>query len=253
MCNSEIQSQKIDNSIYADNHTLFIEKIPASAYPVVDESGEVIEGVFKEGPEYTIYKLFIGDFLETGNGVQRILAELQKAQPNDTLEFHISSRGGSVDELLEIYNICDTIFHNRVTCYCNYGYSAGAMAFLFGKERLVYEHSDWMMHSYTAGFGGKRQDLLDHLEHEDKKLKKFFNQLLKPYFTKKELKKIQEGKDFWLNSEEMLKRGIATHIMIKGEVLTAEEYLKMIRSNKKPLKNKNKKKNKEIINHFLTK
>ena len=116
------------------------------------------------------------------------------------------------------------------------------MAFLFGQERLIYEHSDWMMHSYSAGFGGKRQDLLDHLEHEDKKLKKFFNQLMEPYFTKKELKKIQKGKDFWLNAEEILERGIATHIMVKGEVYTAQEYLEKLYPERKVKREKQERK-----------
>lgn len=216
-----------DETIFADNHTLFIDRQPAATEPILDEKGVPVEGYFKQEPAFTVYKLFIGTFDEAGNGIQRILAKLQEAEPEDILEFHISSRGGVIDELLEIYNLCDTLFYGRVTTYCNYGYSAGAMAFLFGQDRLVYEHSDWMMHSYSGGFGGKRQDLLDQMAHEDKKLENFFSSLMEPYFTKKEIKKIQKGKDYWLNSEEMLKRGIATHIMVQGELITAQDYIEL--------------------------
>ena len=214
-----------DETVFADNHSLFIDRRPMSMEPVHQEDGTQIDGIFEQVPAYTVYKLFIGEFMENGNGIQRILAKLQEAEPDDILEFHIASRGGVIDELLEIYNLCDTLFYGRVTTYCNYGYSAGAMAFLFGQERLIYEHSDWMMHSYSGGFGGKRQDLLDQMKHEDKKLARFFTDIISPYFTQKEIKKIQKGKDFWLNAEQMLERGIATHIMVHGALITAQDYL----------------------------
>jgi ATP-dependent protease ClpP protease subunit len=90
-----------------------------------------------------------------------------------------------------------------------------------------------MVHSWSGGYGGKRDDVLRHIEHEDKRLDKLTVDLLKPYFSKKEIRKIQSGKDFWLDHKEMLKRDIATHIMIDGEVKTAEEYIKNSKKKKK--------------------
>ena len=226
-----------ENEIFADAHSLFIEDKPVTMEPLRDEEGNIMEGLFEQTGGYTIYKLFLGEFLESGNGMHRIISRLQNSNPGDILEFHISSRGGVIDELLELYNLCNTLFHGNVTTYCNHGYSAGAMAFLFGAERGIYEHSDWMMHSWSGGFGGKRDDVLTHMKHEDKRLAKFFNNIMLPYFTKKELKDMQGGKDFWMDSTEMLKRGIATHILKNGEVHTAEEYLA---AGKKPKKSKTK-------------
>ncbi len=214
-----------DKTIFAENHSLFIEEKPSMMVPVKDENGNQIETLFEQTPSYTVNKLFLGAFDENGNGMHRIANRLQESSPNSTLEMHISSRGGYVHELIELYNLVNTVFHKNVVTYCNYGYSAGALAFLMGSDRVVYEHSDWMMHSYSGGFGGKRDDMITHLEHEDARLQKFFNQMMKPYFTKKELKKMQKGKDFWMGAEEMLKRGIATHIIIDGESMTAQDYL----------------------------
>lgn len=214
-----------DNVIYADNHTLFIDEKPIMMEPARDEVGNIVEGYFEQTGGFTVYKLFIGDFLESGHGLQRIINALQGAKPEDILELHISSNGGFVHELIELYNLIDTTFYKSVTTYCNHGYSAGAMAFLLGEERVIYENSDWMMHSYSGGFVGKRDDMLTHLEHEDKRLQKFFNKIMEPYFTKKELKKMQKGKDFWMSSEEMLERGVATHIMVAGEVMPGFIYL----------------------------
>ncbi len=217
--------EESENVIYGDNHTLFIEELPVMMEPVRDEEGKIVEKYFEQTGGYNLYKLFIGDFSEQGHGLQRIINKLQGAKPEDALELHISSHGGFVHELLELYNLIDTVFYKSVVTYCNHGYSAGAMASLLGEERVVYEHSDWMMHSYSGGFIGKRDDMLTHLEHEDKRLQKFFNNIMSPYFTKKELKKMQKGKDFWMSSEEMIDRGIATHIMVKGEVMPGFMYM----------------------------
>ena len=210
-----------DNSIHGEHHSLFWENKPHEMLPLGDEA----PGFFEEQKPYTIFKLFLGDFGENGNGMQRIINKLQSAKPEDVLEFHISSHGGFVEELLELYNLCDTMFHGKVVTFVNFGYSAGGWAFLIGKERVVYEHSDLMFHSYSGGAYGKRDDMINHLEHSDKRINTFLLGTLEPYFTKKEIKKMNKGKDYWLNSTQMLERGIATHIMLKGKIVPADEFL----------------------------
>ena len=213
-----------EDAIYADNHSLFWEVIPGSLDPLEDENGPIPK-VFTKTESYTLYKLFVGDFDEHSNGMQKITHKLQKAKPQDILEFHISSNGGVVDELLELYNLVDSMFSSRTTTFVNYGYSAGGWAFLMGRDRVVYEHSDLMFHSYTGGSYGKREDMINQLEHNDKRINRFLMGSLKPYFTKKEIKKMNKGKDYWLDSKDMLERGIATHIIVKGEVTTREDYM----------------------------
>jgi ATP-dependent protease ClpP protease subunit len=226
-----------DNAIYAQYHSLFWEEHQSKMEPLftADENGNELQvpGVYEEQPGFTLYKLFIGDFAETGNGLQKIINKLQQAGPDDILELHISSHGGVVDELVEIHNLCDTLFYDRVVTYLNIGYSAGAWAFLLGKERLVYEHSDLMFHSYAGGGYGKRDDMLNHIEHQDKRVSKYLGDTLKPYFTKKEIRKMMKGQDYWLDTEEMCRRGIATHVMVKGDVYTAEDYLKSLKKKNK--------------------
>lgn len=225
-----------DTTIYADNHTLFIEEKQVRMEPVKDAEGNIVEGFYEQTGGFTLYKLFIGDFDENGNGIQRIINALQNAQPEDALEFHVSSHGGLVSEVMELYNLVNTLFYKKVVTYCNFGYSAGALAFLFGEDRVIYKHSDWMMHSYSGGFVGKRDDMLTHLEHEDKRISEFFDEIMAPYFTKKELKKMQAGKDFWMSSEELLKRKIATHIMVDGEILEGQTHLENLYPERKEVR-----------------
>jgi ATP-dependent protease ClpP protease subunit len=223
-----IQFPMGDGEVYGQNHSLFIVDKPRVMNPLRDEEGNIVEGYFEEDGGYKIYKLFLGNFNESGNGMQRIINKLQNSEPDDILELHIASDGGNVDELIQLYNICNTLFYNRVTTFANHAYSAGAWAFLLGNDRVLYDHSSLMWHSYSTGMGGKRQDLLDRIEHEDKRLEVFLMGTLTKYFSKKEIRKMNKGKDFWLTTKDACERGIATHVMKDGEVYTNEEYLDLI-------------------------
>jgi ATP-dependent protease ClpP protease subunit len=152
-----------------------------------------------------------------------------------------------VDELIVLYNTVDALFRGRCTTFINYGFSAGAMAFLLGDQRIAYEYSSSMFHSYSGGFFGKRDDLLTQMKHEDKKLTRFFRDLVRPYFSKKDIDKVNKGKDYWMETLEMCKKNIVTHVITGSEMITAKEYIKLKKkSNHKPKKKKkNKPKNKK--------
>ena len=220
-----------NNVIKSDNHTLITEYIDEIREPVYDENDTMIEGLFEIIPGYNKHKLFIGDFVDnTFHGWNQIKNRLMSCPNNDFLECHISSYGGSTVEGIELYNIVNTKFHDAQV-YLNYGYSMGALAFLYFNDRNIYEHSEIMFHSWSGGFYGKAQDIEDHLNHSSNHLKGFFTKLLSPYFTKKEVKKILKGKEVWIGSYEMLQRGIATGIIKDGEFYTAEKYLQKFKKN----------------------
>jgi len=232
--NEEILADNRNEVIESDLHTLFIKEMPDEMIPLYDENGNVLEGLWQKLSSFTSYSLFLGEFLdETNHGFNKILNELQNRKEGDELKLHISSNGGYVHEGMVLFNIVSSLFPNATT-YLNYGYSMGALVFLFGKERVIYENSSLMIHNWSGGFYGKSYDIEAQLEHVKKKNWKFFSKIINPYLTKKEIKNIKKGGDEWFDARKMLKRGIATSIMIDGEVLTAKEYLKGKKN--KPLK-----------------
>jgi len=215
-----------ENIIESTYHTLTWDDIPEQYYPVEVQSpdGEITQ-LFERMPPIRKYKLFIGNFNEDGKGLDKIFNKLHGAGHEDEVELHIASRGGYVDETIQFVDTLNAAF-NSITAYLNYGYSGGALLFLACDVRIVYEHSDFMLHSYSTGWVGKRNEVLAQAEHTDKRIQKYTDKLIKPYLSKKERKKLANGKDFWMDSDEMIKRGIATHIISNKELLTAEEYLK---------------------------
>ena len=234
-----------DNVIESDSHTLISVDVPAEMVPVQNEDGNIIQGIYQDQPALTLHKLFLGDFDdESKHGVHKIINKLQESKQTDILELHISGHGGYISEGLSFFNVINSLFKDRSTAYLSYGYSMNALAFLFANERIVYEHSEIMFHTYSAGFGGKRDDILSQIEHTDKHLQKFFQKILSPYFDSEEVQAMGNSKDYWLNSHEMLVRGIATGIIMEGEYFTKDQYFEKFTTKgnirKKWLKNQEK-------------
>jgi len=58
------------------------------------------------------------------------------------------------------------------------------------------------------------------------------------FLSKDEFEQMLIGKDYWMDSRELCKRGIATHVILEGEEITAKEYLKILKKTKKSNKKK---------------
>jgi len=215
----------------SEQHTLFIEAVNEKKI-AVDKSKNLYEVV----PKHKNYRIFIGGFKELKKGLHAVFNELLQAQECDTLEFRINSRGGFIIEGQQFYNIIEEKFPNRVTAYLdNIGYSMGALLFCMASKRIAFPHSDFMFHNYSGGAFGKGGELKSRIKHSSKVIEQFFYKLIveKGFLSKSEFEQMLIGQDFWMNTKELCKRGIATHVVVDGKELTAKEYLKSLKKKKK--------------------
>jgi ATP-dependent protease ClpP protease subunit len=220
---TEKKTEKL-NSRY---HTLFKIKKPSKRI----SKGK---GLFKEQPAYTIYRIFIDDFMDFERGLHEMFNELYQARKTDRLELRINSYGGLVNEGAQFYNMIKNVFPGRVTTVLdNCGYSMGALTFCMGDKRIVNERADLMFHDYSSGNRGKGGELEARQKHNSKFIRKFFYDVIitQGFLTKKEFKKMTIGQDYWMDVVELCKRGIATHVLVKGEEIKAKKYLKNLDKN----------------------
>ena len=215
----------------SEQHTLFIETVNEKKI-AVDKS----KNLYKIVPKHKNYRIFIGGFKELKKGLHAVFNELLQAQECDTLEFRINSRGGFIIEGQQFYNIIEEKFPNRVTAYLdNIGYSMGALLFCMASKRIAFPHSDFMFHNYSGGAFGKGGELKSRIKHSSKVIEQFFYKLIveKGFLSKAEFEQMLIGQDFWMNTKELCKRGIATHVVVEGKELTAKEYLKSLKKKRK--------------------
>lgn len=215
----------------SEHHTLFIEDIKESRSPVKGKPGQ-----YKITQAHKLYRVYISVFSESKKGLHVVFNELRNAERNDKLELRINSHGGLVAEGKQFYNVIAEKFPGNTTTYLdNYGYSMGALLFCMGRKRIAYPYSALMFHNYSHGSWGKGGNVKSHVKHTSRTLNTFFRDLTVEtgFLSEKEFKQMLLGKDFWMDSKEMCERGIATHVIVEGERLTAKKYLKLLKKDKK--------------------
>ena len=184
------------------------------------------------------YRLFINQFANYNNDIHEIYNILQSASITDTLELRISSPGGLVTECQNIINIMKNKFSKRVTSYIDSrASSAGALVFCASDKRVVYVNSRIMIHNYSGMYQGEFQKMKTRIEFDEQHTIDFIMDNLKigkdGFLTKKECKQMIKGKEFWFNTEDMCKRGIATHVIVNGKTIKAKKYLKSLKTTNK--------------------
>lgn len=221
------QENNDSNIVNSKYHTLIVTDVPEFRHPINDQ------GAFAIIPPRKNYKLYVGPFGEDERGTHLIIDKLRQSKDeNDTLEIAIASYGGYVNELKTYQNVINDMFIGKtITVLDSYGFSAGAMMFLMGDDRVVYPSSEIMFHTYSSVYWGKSGDVSESHNHDEANLKPWFYNMLvdEGYLTKKEFNKMCLGKDFWMSSPEMCKRGIATHVMMYGHKVPAKLYVKYVK------------------------
>ncbi len=218
---------KKPNEINSELHTLFVRTVPESKR-VIDRKNNI----YQLRPKYKVYTLYVERFKELKRGLHSVFNELRNAGKEDMLEIRINSGGGSVNEGIQFYNLLREKFNGRSCAYLdNHGYSMGALLFCMADRRVIYPYSDLMFHNYASTVSGKGGELKSRLEHRDRLLRKFFRNMIveKGFLSKKEFDEMVIGKDFWMDAEEMCRRGIATHVVWEDREMKAKKYLKILK------------------------
>ena len=154
-----------------------------------------------------IYDLYVKEFDDNEVGHANILNKLKKLNDKDTLNIHISSIGGGSYLLINYINILQRTTAN-VNAFLNYGYSSGALLFGACNNRFHYEYSELMYHTFSHSLSGKSQEIISSINNSEK----IMHKMIQKFYiglTKAEFKKLTNGKDFWLNTDDMIKRNIS--------------------------------------------
>ena len=217
---------KKHNEISSELHTLFVRTVPESKR-VIDRK----KHIYQWRPKFRVFTLYVERFKELKRGLHSVLNELRQANKEDYLEIRINSGGGSVNEGIQFYNLMREKFNGRSCAYLdNHGYSMGALLFCMADKRVVYPYSDLMFHNYASAVSGKGGELKARLEHKDRLLRTFFRDMVveKGFLTSDEFDEMIIGRDFWMDVEEMCRRGIATHVIYENQEIKAKKYLKLL-------------------------
>jgi len=130
---------------------------------------------------------------------------IQKANKGDEIIFDIASGGGDFEGFLVLHSAlmntkAKTIA--RVTSAC----SAATMLMLSCDVVIMEPLSYIMIHAYSSGSVGKKQELKAKAEFDNKYFLDVMNTLYSPFLTEDELDKVDSGSDIWMTKDEVQDR-----------------------------------------------
>jgi len=125
---------------------------------------------------------------------------------SDIITIHINSYGGDLFtaiQLMRCIQESDAIITASVEGACM---SAATMVFLQAQSFEISDHSAFMFHNYSGIAVGKGAEMFAQVSFEKKLIDKMMKKVYNGFLSDTEIKDVLEGKDLWLDGEEVALR-----------------------------------------------
>ena len=147
--------------------------------------------------EWTLY-----DGIDNFNDYKELITALREAQEGDGLMLRINCPGGRCDVGMMIVQ---AIKETKATVVCNVVYpshSMGAIIAVAGDYLVMQRNTFLMFHTYSGGTYGKSGDMIKDVQYTDEALKGMFDDIVKPFLTKAEVKRMHKGDDLYIKADD---------------------------------------------------
>lgn len=168
--------------------------------------------------DYQLKELFIGEFNQDSLVNFKEFIKETKDIGQALLPIHINSYGGESFVLLSMMNIIESSKVPVMTICDGFAMSSGALLLASGTRGYRYAHKDAtiMLHQVSSGAEGTLNDIFQTYT-SIKNLNSLISSKLDKYTKKKSgywEKRLSDGKDLYLTSEECLSLGIIDYVGI---------------------------------------
>ena len=131
---------------------------------------------------------------------------LRNANSKEVIRIHINTPGGRLDSATMIIDAITESDAYIIGVLSGSVASAGTMIALACDELECSSYLEFMIHYFSGGTGGKGNEIKAHSNFIDKHMPMVFKKMYAGFLSDKEIEDMIEGKDVWLNGDEVLER-----------------------------------------------
>ena len=150
--------------------------------------------------------VYLTDVIEAPSLYNELCYKLDNASPAEEFFIYINTPGGILDAAIMLVSSIKNTAANTTARLSGTVASAGTIIALACKNVEVADHTAFMIHNYSGGLFGKGHELKAHQEFVDANLNKSFSSFYEGFLTPAEIKRVIDGKDYWMNKDEVLSR-----------------------------------------------
>ena len=221
--------------------------IPMEKVTLINEPLKVVDtDLGKRVDYYLVGEVgFIEDYID-------FLRAVDSCRAGDEIIIHINNYGGYVDTAINIYDALIKTEANVKASIEGMCASAASMIMLAANEWEIMPHATVMVHAWTDWIVGKWHEIKAKYHYSEAKMEPQFEEIYKDFLTPEEIKACLDGKDYWFDAEETIKRLEAytkesnekqravQEVTSKYEKIINAEIQKIINSPKKETKKRSK-------------
>lgn len=131
---------------------------------------------------------------------------LEEAHEEDDIVFYFNSPGGDINTLNLFLNALRRCKSKNVLARVNYAASAAALLALYCDNIEFNVNATLMLHTWSGVRYGKGQEIESDLNHSKKNYESMLRYICKKILTDEEIEQMINGKDFYFDGEEAVKR-----------------------------------------------
>lgn len=161
---------------------------------------------YKQVIQVNLYHFYIITEIDQPEAYLDLINVLKTAEAHDTIFIYLNTPGGSLSTAVQIIGAIRQCAGTVVTCLEGEVCSAGTMIFLSGHRHIISPHSTFMIHNYSHWFGGKGNEVVSYIKYQEQYFRKLARDVYSGFLTDEEIDAVFDGKDFWMDSDEVLRR-----------------------------------------------
>lgn len=155
---------------------------------------------------FSCIKVKLNQSVADPNFYSRLTNRIEQLTEADLMELYIDTDGGNADGMLALVDAIENTPAEVVAVLTGRVYSAGSVIALHCPQIQVGPYARMMIHAGRGGLFGKDNEVEANFEFNKKFYKKFFYDTYKHFLTDQEIEEVLNGRDIWLDSEQILER-----------------------------------------------
>lgn len=171
--------------------------------PMIDEN---MIKYYKQEIRVNLHHFYIVDEIGDVREFLDLINILKTAEEHDTIFIYLNTPGGNLYTAIQIISAMRQSHATVITCLEGEVASAGTLIFLAGHKYVVNPNCTFMIHNYSHWVGGKGNEVAIRVRYSEQYFHKLATDLYGRFLTAEELSDVLNGKDLWMDSEDVLRR-----------------------------------------------
>jgi ATP-dependent protease ClpP protease subunit len=150
--------------------------------------------------------VFIDDDITSPSNYRDVIHCLATCGENDSVNLLVNSSGGRTDSIWQIIEAMKGCRGDISVTVIGAAYSAASMLACMAPECYIADSAEFMLHTAHYGSIGTVPNVKGQTDFATRQINKLLDQAYKGFLTDKELEELKNGKEFWFDSDEAIRR-----------------------------------------------